>query len=293
MSTLLRSECIQCLAEKQMRELPEDAKEEQKLVFLQRMFETLAKASPEICAPVLVRDIAKVYTEVFGETQDYSGEKSYFNQLMLTKEQAIREQIHSAEDPLLKAMQYSMVGNYIDFSAMRQVEETHLEELLKNVEQNFILGEQYESLKRDLGSKKNLLFLTDNAGEAVLDKLLLEVIWETYPQLQVKVLVKGYPVSNDVTMEDALEIGLQDVAEIYDNGNGIAGTWLPELSPRAKAIWDEAEVILSKGQANYETLRLCSRNIYFLFLCKCKMFCESFHVSPYTGVLVHKDVEKF
>lgn len=85
MSTLLRSECIQCLAEKQMRALPENAKEEQKLAFLQRMFETLSRASPETCAPVLVRDIAKIYTEAFGETQDYSGEKAYYNQLMLKR----------------------------------------------------------------------------------------------------------------------------------------------------------------------------------------------------------------
>ena len=88
-------------------------------------------------------------------------------------------------------------------------------------------------------------------------------------------------------MEDALEIGLQKVAEVYDNGNGIAGTWLPELSRQAKGVWENAEVIIAKGQANYETLRLCGANIYFIFLCKCEMFCRSFQVPRYTGILVH------
>ncbi len=88
-------------------------------------------------------------------------------------------------------------------------------------------------------------------------------------------------------MEDALQIGMDKTAEVYDNGNGVAGTWLPELSPQAKEIWETAEIIISKGQANYETLRLCSRNIYYIFLCKCKMFCENFQVPRFTGVLVH------
>ncbi len=288
MSVLLRSECIQCLTEKQLRAIPESAKEEQKLEFLQRMFGILASAPKEMCAPVIVRDIDALRMELFGEKNDYSREKSYYNQLMLQKEQGIREKIQSAEDPLLKALQFALVGNYIDFSAVKNVEEKYLETLLQNVEQNSLLVETYESLKQDLNSKKNLLFLTDNAGEGVLDKLFLEVIRERFSQLTIKVMVKGSPVLNDVTMEDAIEAGLHKVAEVYDNGNEIAGTWLPELSSKAKAIWDEADLIIAKGQANYETLHLCGRNIYFIFLCKCKMFCENFQVPQFTGVMVRE-----
>jgi len=287
MGTLLRSECIQCLAEKQLHALPEEAREEQKLVFLQGMFKILSEAPKETCAPVIVRDITELYKDVFGEVSDYLAEKSYYNRLMLSKEQKIREKIRNAKDPLLKALQFSLVGNYIDFAAVKNVEEEYLEKLLEEVDQNYVAKETYEQLKMDLGSRKNLLFLTDNAGEGVLDKILLEIIRENYPRLRVKVLVKGSPVSNDMTMEDAEEIGMQEVAEVYGNGNGIAGTWLPELSPQAKAIWEEADVVISKGQANYETLRLCKKNIYFLFLCKCRMFCENFQVPPYTGMLVH------
>ncbi|MCD7867522.1 MAG: ARMT1-like domain-containing protein [Clostridiales bacterium] len=287
MSNLLRSECIQCLTEQQLRALPEGTGEEQKLEFLQGMFGILSKASREVSAPVLVRDINELSQRILGGFRDYSGEKEYYNQLLLKKEPEIRKKIHDAQDPLLKALQFSMVGNYIDFSAVNNVEEEYLEKLLKEVEKICNTRETYERLRQDLSRNQNLLFLTDNAGEGVLDKLFLEVIREFYPGLSVKVLVKGKPVLNDMTMEDAVQIGLQDVAEVYDNGNGIAGTWLPELSPRAKAVWEEAEVIISKGQANYETLRLCGRNIYFLFLCKCKMFCENFQVPRYTGVLVH------
>ncbi|MCC8045280.1 MAG: ARMT1-like domain-containing protein [Clostridiales bacterium] len=290
MNTLLRSECLECLTKKQLHALPADAAEDEKLIFLQKMFEILSKTPKETCAPVIVRDLNRLHQEMFGETVDYTEEKSHYNQLMLQKEQAIREKIHGAEDPLLKALRFSLVGNYIDFSAVENVEEAYLEKLLEEIEspeKNGIAKETFEKLKQDLSEKQQLLFLTDNAGEGVLDKLLLEVIREMYPQLNIRVLVRGKPVLNDVTMEDALEIGLQNVAEVYDNGNGIAGTWLPELSPQAKTIWEESDVIIAKGQANYETLRLCEKNIYFLFLCKCEMFCRNFQVPRFTGVLVH------
>ncbi|MCD7834012.1 MAG: ARMT1-like domain-containing protein [Lachnospiraceae bacterium] len=173
MNTLLRSECIQCLTEQQFRSLPEDASEEQKLEFLQRMYGIFSGASREVCAPVIVREINELSREIFGCVRDYSEEKSYYNQLLLKKEQGIREKIHGAEDPLLKALQFSLVGNYIDFSAVNNVEEEYLETLLKEAEQNSVTGETYERLKRDLSSRRNLLFLTDNAGEGVLDKLYL------------------------------------------------------------------------------------------------------------------------
>ncbi|MCD8218561.1 MAG: ARMT1-like domain-containing protein, partial [Clostridiales bacterium] len=243
MSTLLRSECLQCLTESQLRSIPQEAGEEQKLAFLQGMFEILSKAPAEVCAPVIVRDIEELNRKIFGKVRDYSEEKYYYNRLMLEKESEIRKNIHSAEDPLRKALQFSLVGNYIDFSAVKNVEEAYLEKLLKDVEQSCVLGETYEMLKRDLSNSRELLFLTDNAGEGVLDKLFLEVIREAYPQLNLKVLVKGSPVLNDMTMEDALQIGMQQTAEVYDNGNGIAGTWLPELSSEANAIWDKADVI--------------------------------------------------
>ncbi|MCD8148813.1 MAG: ARMT1-like domain-containing protein [Clostridiales bacterium] len=287
MSILLRSECIQCLARQQLNAIPEDAKEEQKLEFLQRLCKIFAGASWEVCAPVILQEINELRRDIFGSIHDYSGEKSHYNQLLLKKEQEIREKIRCVHDPLLKALQYSLVGNYIDFSAVDNVEEEYLEKLLREVEQNCITGEIWERLKQDLKNSRNLLFLTDNAGEGVLDKLFLEVIRERFPQLCVKVLVRGKPVLNDMTMDDAVEIGLQKVAEVYDNGNGIAGTWLPELSPQARAIWENAEVIISKGQGNYETLRLREENIYFIFLCKCEMFCRNFQVPRFTGVLAH------
>ncbi len=83
MNTLLRSECLQCLTESQLREIPQEAGEEQKLAFLQGMFEILSKAPKEVCAPEIVRDIDELNRKIFGKVRDYSAEKYYYNQLML------------------------------------------------------------------------------------------------------------------------------------------------------------------------------------------------------------------
>ena len=288
MRKLLRSECIKCLAEKNMSKIPEGATEEQKLAYLQGILALISKAPVDVCAPVIVRDINKLSGEIFGTAQDYSKEKTYYNQLMMEKEEGIRKKIHASEDMLLAALQYALVGNYIDFGAMHSVDDSYLEELLCDVQSKAVAAKAYDKLKKDLSTCKNLVFLTDNAGEAVMDKLFIEVIKEIYSPEKVTVLVKGSPVLNDVAMEDALEIGLDKVAEVVDNGNGIAGTWLPELSSGAKEIIDAADVIISKGQANFETLRLCGKNIYYLFLCKCRMFCENFQVPQYTGMLIRE-----
>lgn len=288
MRKLLRSECIKCMAEKNMNRIPENATEEQKLAYLQGILGIISKAPVDICAPVIVKDINKLSQQIFGAIQDYSKEKTYYNQLMLEKEEGIREKIHASEDVLLTALQYALVGNYIDFGAMHSVDDAYLEELLEDVRSKAVAEEAYQKLKKDLSTCKKLVFLTDNAGEAVMDKLFIEVIRERYSPEKITVLVKGSPVLNDAAMEDALEIGLDKVAEVVDNGNGIAGTWLPELSPKAKEILGAADVIISKGQANFETLRLCGKNIYYLFLCKCKMFCENFQVPQYTGMLIYE-----
>lgn len=288
MRNLLRSECIKCLTEKNMDRISEGATEEQKLAYLQGILGIISKAPVDVCAPVIVRDINNLSKEIFGTAQDYSKEKTYYNHLMLEKEESIRTKIHASENILLTALQYALVGNYIDFGAMHSVDDAYLEELLADVQKKAVAAEAYEKLQKDLSTCKRLVFLTDNAGEAVMDKLFIEVMKEIYAPEKITVLVKGSPVLNDVAMEDALEIGLDKVAEVVDNGNGIAGTWLPELSPKAGEILDEADVIISKGQANFETLRLCGKNIYYIFLCKCKLFCENFRVPQYTGMLIRE-----
>ena len=144
-----------------------------------------------------------------------------------------------------------------------------------------------DALKKDLSEARRIVLLTDNCGEIVLDKLLLKVIKELYPEAELNIMVRGEEVLNDATRKDALEVGLDKVGSVVDNGTEIAGTFLDAVSKDALQILEEADVILSKGQANFETLRGCGKNIYYIFLCKCDMFANRFGVPRFTGMMIN------
>ena len=148
--------------------------------------------------------------------------------------------------------------------------------------------EEYSHFRSDLEKAKKLVYFTDNCGEIVLDKVFIKCIKEAYPQLQITVIVRGENVINDATLEDAKEVGLTDIVSCIGNGNGAPGTVLKRLSKEAKQILLDADLIISKGQGNFETLRKCGMNIYYIFLCKCDLFANTFQVPKLTGMLLNE-----
>ncbi len=282
----LRPECINCLL-KQLHKTPKETTSDLKLEYMQRVLKVLAQAPKSASAPVLVRKINDIQKEIFGYEEDYSEIKKYFNQLMLEKEAAMQSKIEASKEPLKLAIQYAMTGNYIDFGALNSVEEEQLNKLFDQVKESDIHTEAYEALVRDLSTAKNMVYLTDNCGEIVLDKVLIRQIQKEFPNLNITVIVKGGAVLNDATMEDARQVGLDKLTTVIDNGNNIAGTCLEKLSEEAASILDHGDVIVSKGQANYETLRKCGKNIYYIFMCKCEMFAKGFQVPKFSGILVN------
>ena len=124
-----------------------------------------------------------------------------------------------------------------------------------------------------------------------MDKLLAETIRRLYPSLEITVLVRGGPVLNDATMEDAIQVGFDRLEGITVMGNGdrLAGTALDRISPEARHAITEADLIIAKGQGNYETMQGCGLHIYYAFLCKCQFFADRFGVPIYTGMLVKED----
>ena len=141
---------------------------------------------------------------------------------------------------------------------------------------------------KELNSAKKLIFLTDNCGEIVLDKLLLETIVKVYPHLECTIIVRGEPVLNDATMEDALQVGIEACGKVIPNGTNIAGTYIPWISTEARQVMEEADMLISKGQGNFESLHGCGLNIYYLFLCKCQWFMERFGLPQYSGVFINE-----
>lgn len=282
----LRSDCVQCLLKK-VSDFPETASEDLRLDYIQRVLGILANAPHEKSAPEVVWQISRVRREMFGPDTEYAQLKHLFNELMLNCAGSIRQRIESSADPLFAAMRFALAGNYIDFGALDNVSEAELLTMLQNAEDIPLDPALCEELRSQLAAAQKLVFLTDNCGEVVLDKLLLEEIRRQYPELSVTILVRGEPVLNDATLEDARQIGLFEAGTVLGNGNGVAGTCLELLSEEAANAVNEADLIIAKGQGNFETLRGCGKNIYYLFLCKCDMFARQFGVKRMTGMLTH------
>ena len=173
-------------------------------------------------------------------------------------------------------IQAAQAGNYIDYIALGEIDGDQLEQLLFQNGEKGLKPEVYDSFKADLSSAKNLVYITDNCGEIVVDKVLIQELKKFYPQVDVTVIVRGAGVANDASMEDAVQVGLSDEARVIGNGTRIAGTSLNRISREAKEIIGRADVIIAKGQGNYETLSGCGLNVYYLFLCKCDYFVKRF-----------------
>ena len=284
----LHPECISCMTKVHLDKCPKDMPEEKKVEYMQKVLKIIAEAPAKYGAPVIVRTIQQLQEEMLGIKQEYAQIKQHYNAVMMQYEKQVLEHMAKTEDPIKTGIQYAMIGNYIDFGARITVTEEHLTELLNTPDRFVIDEEQYKELTTDLENAEKLVYLTDNCGEIVMDKLLIQQIKNKYPNLELTVMVRGREVINDATMEDAKQVGLSDFAKVIPNGSDIAGTWMEEISEEAKEVLDEADVIISKGQGNFETLRKCGRNIYYIFLCKCDLFANTLQVPKLTGMLINE-----
>lgn len=284
----LHPECISCMTKVHLEKCPKEISEDKKVEYMQKVLKVLSEAPKRFGAPVIVCTIQQIQEEMFGIKQNYAEIKKHYNQIMLGYEEQVRRNLEKSEDSVKTGIQYAMIGNYIDFGARINVNEEQLTELLNNPDRFVIDEKQYVELADDLRKARKLVYLTDNCGEIVMDKLLIGEILKKYPGIKVTVLVRGTEVINDATIEDATQVGLTQIAKVLSNGSDIAGTWLEEISQEAKEALNEADVIISKGQGNFETLRKCGKNIYYIFLCKCDLFANTFQVPKMTGMLINE-----
>ena len=283
----LDPQCVKCLLDKHLTAYPQDTPQALRVAYMQRLLRIVADAPACWGAPVLVGQIKQLREELFGEREDFSAVKTYFNRLMLEREGEIEDRIAAADDPLKTALCYAMIGNYIDFGAMKHVDEGELAALLDAPERFAPDPGEYAALKEALAKAGHVAYLTDNCGEIVFDKLLIRTMMQMYPGAAVTVIVRGAPTLNDATIEDARQVGMDVIARVIGNGSGVAGTHWDELSEEARGALFGADVILAKGQANHETMRHCGMNVFYIFLCKCHLFADRFGVERFSGMLIH------
>ena len=285
----LDAQCILCLLKRHSETAAKCANEEQVTAFTRDLMRLLCDGPADMSAPFYTPGITKLFTEHFGFADDrFADEKEASNRYAMARLEKLTALVRSAADPLYAGLQGAILGNYIDFSALQgEVSFEKLDEMLEKLHTIQVDGQTFDQLRSDLEHGKELLYLTDNAGEIVFDRVWLEVIRDLFPNLAITVCVRGGPAQNDATRDDAEAVGMP--FRVIDNGTRISGTVLELASEDLKAASSTADVIISKGQANVETLLDSGHgyNIYFAFLVKCKRFIDRFGKEKLTPMLVH------
>lgn len=284
----INESCERCLLDKQVNRVKnyESDKREQ---YVRDCKNILSNRKDSDSAPYMVYLFNKAFEKYFGKLMDYSDIKREYNDLVLGLEKDIEKIIEESDDPLETSMVFARIGNYIDFGAMNHVEKDKLMDLFREAVNDRLDKKTYESFCRQCGDGKIFLILCDNCGEIVLDKLFLRQLKKHYPHLTCYAMVRGEEVLNDATVEDAVYCGLDKEATIVSNGAGVAGTVFDLISDEARKILEKSDVILSKGQGNYETASECGKRMFYSLLCKCDLFTQRFNTSMLDGIFVEEE----
>ncbi len=232
--------------------------------------------------PQIAQAINKMIKERTGINDPYQKDKKDHNHLAMRLYPSLKDEIRVTPDPLRTALKASAGGNRIDSIFLD--EEVDLRGAIqRSLTEDFAI-EHYEELKEAFRDASTLLFLGDNAGEIVFDKILIEEIKGIYRQLKVIYVVKGGPIINDATMEDAQEVGMEEVAEVISNGDDTPGTILAQCSAEMRELFQESDMVIVKGQGNFETLEEEKRDgIFFSLQIKCPVIAQ--HIGAQIGDL--------
>ena len=239
--------CKKCQIKRNMVKYPANASAEQ-IKRYQDEVQEIVKNSDGYTTPQVSEKMNALRQEIFGSVMDYTDIKKHYNQLMLDYFPYMEEKVYAAENHLKMAIQYAMVGNYIDFGALENVNERELKEKLDEAVNIQIDSLMLETFCEDILHAKRLVYFTDNCGEIVTDKLLISALREINPNLYITVIVRGKPVLNDATLEDARDVHMEEVAQkVMGNGTGMPGNVIGAISKEAMDEVESADVLISKG----------------------------------------------
>ena len=271
---LLDLECLHCALNQVIHTTdvagaPEPLRRE----LMQRALKLLAEGDVNRNNCIQIEQVYRMVAEGLGDADPYRETRLFFDREMLRLLPQLRKHIAQSEDPLRAAVRAAIAGNLIDLAALGG--EVTLERAMQKVEaveREGLYFDDCDGLDAALKSARTVLVLGDNCGEIAMDRLLIETIRRLYPQIEVKYSVRGSAVVNDVTYEDAAAVGMDEVAEVIDNGDCLLATLLCRASEDFKREFYAADVIIAKGMGNYEGLYNCDRgNIWFLMIAKCSV----------------------
>ncbi len=260
-------DCIPCMSRQALASarmaVDDEAVREQVMQQVARAFSDMdMRQSP----PVMGQLIHRIIRETTGNRDPYREVKERFNRLALVLYPVLKARVNGAARPMEAAVRLAIAGNIIDSGANSELDEDHVQAAVESAFAEPLAGNA-EEFAEAVSTAENILYLADNAGEIVFDRLLIEML----PLERITVAVRGAPVLNDATIEDAEKAGLLDLVEVIENGSDAPGTILDDCSDEFRKRFREADLVVAKGQGNYETLNNVDKKIFFLLKVKCRV----------------------
>lgn len=232
--------------------------------FLKEIFIFASELDFSQSPPTFAQKIHRRLREITGVKDPYSKLKQSFNRLALEMFSAIESLVKNSPDPLETAVRFAIAGNIIDSGAKSALRECEIKEALEATASMPLTGD-FADFKKAVRKAVRILYLADNAGEIVFDRLLLDLL----PRKSTVLAVRGAPVINDATLSDAETAGINNLVNVISNGSDAPGTIIEDCSKEFVDCFRDADLIISKGQGNYETLSHRKENIFFLLKVKC------------------------
>ncbi len=273
-------DCIPCIVNSFLRLLKTGVlREEEREPGMRRLLNLLAEADYGQSPPALSREMHRMIRRVLNNPDPYRNIKDKYNRMMLDLYPDFKKMVDNADEPFDMAMRLAVAGNVIDFGPQRQLD---VMETINAVVHAKLAVDDSSQLKKDLSSADTVLYIGDNCGEIVLDKLFIETI----DHRNVCFAARGGPVINDVTMRDAQAVGMDRLPELITTGDDAPGAVWETTSDEFQQVFKQADVVIAKGQGNLEGLLEVEQNIYFLLVVKCDLIAD--HLGVKTGDFVVK-----
>ncbi|MFW6117231.1 MAG: damage-control phosphatase ARMT1 family protein [Thermoproteota archaeon] len=261
-------ECIPCFQKQALRAVrfisDDEGVQEQ---VLREVMDTLLGLEWGSTPPEMAHEVHRIVRNLTPGKDPYAGVKRESNQLVMEMYPELKNRVEESEDPLRTAIRLAIAGNIIDYGA---VEEFDLEGTVEEVLNQDFAVDHYQQFTEALEEADTLLFFTDNAGEIVFDKLLLETLLDKKQFEKVRIVVKGGPIINDATLQDAVYVGIDQLpnVEFWTLSNGEEDTGPERTSSQVKEWIEKHDLVISKGQGNYEGLSE-RRGLFFMLMVKC------------------------
>jgi len=271
-----RLDCIPCLVKQafnigKLIHLSDHNKEK----LLREAIQYIGKQPFSTKAPLISKKIWQLALRYTPDNDPMRSIRKYYNQQMLKLEPELMKNLSTSQKPLHAALKMAIAGNIIDFGAPHSFDVDKAKQKISETLKTPLSVDDSTPLFNKLAKTGKLLYIGDNCGEIVLDKIFIRELKNSFPNLKITFAVRGAPVINDVIAEDARQVGINKYASVISNGDDAPSTLIEKTSPEFKQAMRSHQVIIAKGQGNFEGLsEYPGENLFFLFMSKCQYITE-------------------